>query len=190
MIPAAEITGIILAGGQSLRMGSNKALVSWKGKRLVDWVMEALRPLCSRIIISANEDIPNLTEAELVKDHHRGIGPAAGIEAGLSASNTRLNILATCDTPMLSTPFFKYMLEMHGDFEISIPVHHGVNEPLIGVYNRSALNNFREAISKGLYKPPAIIRSCNFQEVPVCGESGFYNPGLFLNINSREDMAI
>jgi len=183
-----DITGIILAGGQNLRMGQNKALINWQGKRLIDWVYQSLEPLCSTIIISTNQSIPLPPETIAVADHHQGIGPVAGIEAGLSLSGTELNILLSCDTPMLSIQFFQYMINQHKDFEISIPVHNGINEPLIGIYNRNVLPRFQDAISRGFYKPPAIIKSCRYQEVPISKDLNFYKPDLFLNLNKPEDL--
>ena len=183
-----EITGIILAGGRNQRMGQNKALINWRGKRLIDWVYDALKPLCSSIIISSNEIIPMPKEALIVPDRHKNIGPAAGIESGLFHSQTQLNIIVSCDTPLLSTSFFSYLLSRHNDFEISIPIHNGINEPMIGIYKRSVLPAFQEAISRGLHKPPAIIRSCRFQEIQVDENMNFYNPDLFLNLNSPEDL--
>ncbi len=183
-----EITGIILAGGENQRMGQNKALITWRGKRLIDWVYDAIKPLCERIIISANEDNNLYPEASVVFDRYHKIGPVAGIEAGLSSSNTELNIIVSCDTPMLTTAFFQYMISQSRDFEVSIPEHEGINEPIIGIYKRSVLPRFQDAISRGLFKPPSIIKSCKFQEVAIQKNMNFYHPDLFLNMNKPEDL--
>jgi len=184
----SEITGIILAGGQNLRMGRNKAFVHWKGKRLIDWVYDAIAPLCSEIIISANEGDFSHLDAKIVPDRFSKIGPIAGIEAGLSSSQTEINIIVSCDTPLLTTVFFQHMIRQHASYEISIPVHDGINEPMIGIYNRLVLSKFQDAIARGQFKPPAIIKSCNYQEVPINQELNFYTPELFLNLNRPEDL--
>lgn len=183
-----DITGIILAGGRNSRMGNNKALVEWRGKRLVDWVLETISPLCKHIIISSNEEIPHPSGSLIVPDIHPGIGPAAGIESGLYHSNTPLNIIVSVDTPALGTGLFSYLLKMHGSYEISIPLHNGVNEPMIGIYNRSVLTAFQQSIARGMNKPPAIIRSCRYQEVPVNEKMNFYRDEMFLNLNSPDDL--
>lgn len=183
-----KITGIILAGGKNSRMGQNKALVKWRGKRLVDWVFEAIYPLCSRIILSSNEIIPISEDVQIVKDIHPNIGPAGGIESGLFHSRTKKNIIISCDTPLLSSAFFRYILNKHNDFEISIPIHDGINEPMIGIYNKSVLSNFQEYISRGINKPPAIIRSSYYQEIEINDKMNFYTSDMFLNLNSPEDL--
>jgi len=169
-------------------MGRNKAFVTWKGKRLIDWVYEAIIPICSEIIISANEGDFSYLDAKIVPDRFSKIGPVAGIEAGLSNSSTELNIIVSCDTPMLTTEFFRYMIRQHAGFDISIPVHDGINEPMIGIYKRLVLTKFRDAIAIKQFKPPKIIRSCNYQEVPINQELNFYTPELFLNLNRPEDL--
>ena len=183
-----NITGIILAGGQNTRMGQNKALVLWKGKRLIDWVFDALSPLCSSILISSNVEIDSPKNSLIVADRHRDIGPLAGIEAGLYHSKTQLNIIVSVDTPLLTSEFFRHMISEHKRFEISLPLHDGVNEPMIGVYNRSILPNIQQAIALGQYKPPALIKSCYYQEVEIHPGLNFYHPDMFLNLNSPDDL--
>ena len=74
---SAEITGIILAGGENKRMGKNKALVEWRGKSLINWVLDAIQPLCSYIIISSNDTVPVMPGVKIVPDRFRKTGPAA-----------------------------------------------------------------------------------------------------------------
>ena len=155
---------------------------------MLDWVYETIIPLCTRIIISSNEPIPHPAGSDLFPDIHSGIGPAAGIESGLFNSNTELNIIVSVDTPALGTGLFSYLLEKHADYEISIPVHNGISEPMIGIYNRSVLPVFQKAIAGGLHKPPAIIRSCRYQEVLVDEGMNFYSPDMFVNLNSPQDL--
>jgi molybdopterin-guanine dinucleotide biosynthesis protein A len=183
-----EITGIILAGGKNTRMGQYKALVEWRGKSLINWVLDAISPLCSEIIVSSNDKVPVNPEVLIVPDRFTDIGPAAGIESGLYHSKTNLNIIVSCDTPMVNTDFFRYMIDNHGDFEISIPIHDGINEPMIGIYNKSVQAKFEEAILRGQARPPSIIRSCRFQEILVSNDLNFYNDNLFLNLNSPDDL--
>lgn len=188
MNQSKNITGIILAGGKNQRMGQNKALVLWRGKRMIDWVFQAINPLCADVIISSNEILEPPGKVLFVKDRYINIGPVAGIESGLHHSNSETNIIVSCDSPLVSTEFFTYLLDQHADFEISIPIHNGVNEPMIGIYERSVLPVFQAAIKRGLNKPPAIIKSCKYQEVEISDKLNFYRSNLFLNLNNPEDL--
>jgi molybdenum cofactor guanylyltransferase len=183
-----QITGIILAGGESLRMRSFKPLVNYKGKPLIQWIFDSLRPICSDIIIIANSGDFYGLAASVYPDNYPGKGPAAGIETGLSHCQTDLALIASCDTPNLSTEFFEYLLKFHPGFEVSIAAHNGINEPLIGVYSNSVHLAFKEAILSGDPHPPRIIRTCKWQEVQIDSSLSFYQPDLFLNLNTPQDL--
>jgi len=182
------ITGIILAGGESRRMGTLKPLIHYKGKPLINWVFDALYPICSDIIIVANSGDFSALAASVYPDNYPENGPAAGIEAGLSQCQTDLALISSCDTPNLSTDFFKHLLQNHKGFDISIAAHDDINEPLIGVYSRSAQPVFRDAILSGDPHPPRIIRLCKWHEVSINSGLNFYRPDLFLNLNTPLDL--
>lgn len=181
-------TGIILAGGESRRMGSLKPLTLYKGKPLISWISEALRPICSEIIIIANTgDFSNFDTA-VYADNYPGNGPAAGIEAGLFHCSTDLALICSCDTPNLPSGLFSYLLEKHVGFDVSIAAHDGISEPLTGVFSKTVHTVFREAILSGDPHPPRIIRQCKWQEIAVHAGHNFYRPDLFLNLNTPFDL--
>lgn len=182
------ITGIILAGGESRRMGSLKPLIVYKGKPLINWIFEALKPLCSQTIIVANVGDFSELPALVFPDNYPGNGPAGGIEAGLSHCQTDHAIITSCDTPNLTSGFFKHLIQNHNGFEISITGHDGTNEPLIGVYSRLVHPAFENAILAGDPHPPRIIRKCKWQEIQVDTHHDFYRPDLFLNLNTPFDL--
>ncbi|TSA37244.1 MAG: molybdenum cofactor guanylyltransferase [Porphyromonadaceae bacterium] len=182
------ITGIILAGGESRRMGTLKPLIHYKGKPLINWIFDAFLPICSDIIIIANSGDYSALAASVYPDNYPGNGPAAGIEAGLSHCQTDLALISSCDTPNLSTGFFKHLLQNHNGFDISIAAHDGINEPLIGIYSRSVHPIFRDAILSDDPHPPRIIRQCKWQEISINSGLNFYRPNLFLNLNTPLDL--
>ncbi len=183
-----KVSGVILAGGNSRRMGTNKALVKWRGKALFEWVFSAMSFVCDEIIISSNSDPGLFPGYWLVPDLHPGIGPIAGLESGLFHANNNLVLFASCDTPLLSSDLFKYMLDMHNDFDISLATHDGINEPMIGVYTKSVYKAFSDAINEGMHKPPHVIRSLNWQEINIHDALNFYSVDMFLNLNRPEDL--
>jgi len=182
------VTGVILAGGESRRMGTHKALVLWKNRPLIQWVYDALYPLCKEILIIANTGDFSFLNARVYPDNFPGTGPAAGIETALSRCSTPLALISSCDTPNLSTSLFSHLLDHHGTFEISIAGHDGTDEPLIGVYSRSATGHFHTALMSGNARPPRIIRQTRWQAIPITPELDFYRTDLFLNLNAPEDL--
>lgn len=100
-----EITGIILAGGKSSRMGKDKGLCDFKGKALVSYAIETLRPLCGNLMISANYFPEKYAEFDLpvIADEVKNIGPMGGILSCLKQSHTQHNLVLSCDTPFVTT---------------------------------------------------------------------------------------
>ncbi len=190
MIPASQLTGIILAGGKSSRMGQDKARMIWKGKRLVDWVKLAMLPVCSKVLISSNADTKLFPDDRVISDRFQNIGPIAGIDSGLFHAQTPYCLIVSCDTPAVSTSLFTYMIDQHGGFDISLAAHDGVNEPMMGLYTRSIHSHIVRSIEKQNYKPPAIIRETRWQEINIHPGLNFYSPELFKNMNRPEDLDI
>ncbi len=96
-----QVTGVVLAGGQSLRMGGrNKALVEFHGKRLYQYAVGNLEACSSRICINANRDEDVFLEAgfDVVGDgYFAGHGPVAGLRAALKFASTPYVAIASCD---------------------------------------------------------------------------------------------
>ncbi len=98
-----EVTGIILSGGKSSRLGEEKGLALFNGKPLIQYAIDILKPVCDKIIISANNQLDEYAKFgfEIVEDQVKGIGPMAGLIAGLNKSVTRYNFVLSCDTPFV-----------------------------------------------------------------------------------------
>lgn len=182
------VTGAILAGGESRRMGTNKPLTSYKGKPLIQWVYESMQTVCDEILIIANTGDYSFLNARVIPDNFRGSGPAAGLEAALKASSHPLVLVSSCDTPNLSPGFFRYLIDNHTDHDISIAGHDDTDEPMIGVYSRRIHQLFWEALTGGNNRPPAVIRQTLWQIIPVHPGLDFYRSDLFLNLNTPQDL--
>lgn len=183
-----KISGVILAGGESRRMGQDKALLHWRGRALYEWAYSALYPVCDEVLISSNSDPYFFSGQKLVSDRFSGIGPIAGIESGLFHARHQTVIFVSCDTPLVNSDLFAYMLDLHPGFDISLAAHDKVNEPMIGIYEKSVHGEFFKAINNGMHKPPTVIKSLNWQEINIHSELNFFSMDMFLNLNRPEDL--
>jgi molybdopterin-guanine dinucleotide biosynthesis protein A len=104
-IDKQQITGLILAGGKGTRMGSvDKGLQMFRGKPMVEHVVQRLRPQVGKLIINANQhrDVYQALGAPVVPDEIAGFaGPLAGLHAGLCHCDTPYLVTAPCDSPFL-----------------------------------------------------------------------------------------
>ncbi|MFA6403169.1 MAG: molybdenum cofactor guanylyltransferase [Salinivirgaceae bacterium] len=160
--------GIILAGGKSSRMGSNKAVMLYNNQRLIDISISIIAPLVSEVLVSSNDSIPNIKH-RMVPDVFENIGPLGGLYSCLKESNNSINLVIPCDVPLVSTAFYELMLEKMGSFDAVIPCYaDGRLEPLIGVYHKNVLSMLEEQIRRYDYKLVNLLERLNvfYIEIP------------------------
>ncbi|MFH0769610.1 MAG: molybdenum cofactor guanylyltransferase [Chloroflexota bacterium] len=188
-----KVTSIILAGGKNLRLGRNKALEVVGGKRLIERVVERLKPLSNRILIVTSEgqvDFPPTCNAEVMVDLYPGKGPLGGIYTGLLASQSSYSIAVACDMPFLNTELLRYMVERASDSDVVIPrLDEGMVESLHAVYSRGCLVSIRtqlELNQLGVHSLLSKVR-VKYIEREECQK---LDPQLlsFFNINCQADL--
>ncbi len=140
-----EISAVILAGGQSRRMGSNKALLPIGNITFIARIINTLQRRFSNIYISAN----NPEEYEVLKrpviiDIFRGYGPLAGIHAALKNIPTEYAFTVSCDVPFISTDVIDTLVDAVESETILIADDGQRLHPLIGIYPRSVYNHLDE----------------------------------------------
>lgn len=183
--------GCIMAGGKSSRMGTNKALLDFRGQKLIERIAGQFSAWFDQVVIITN------TPAEyaflglpMVGDRIPGLGPLGGIEAGLGASRHPAAFFAACDMPFLSRDLIGHMLELAAGAEAVVPVIAGEYEPLHAVYTRACLPAVRAALDAGIYK---IVRFYAGLRVRTLDEEAIAPFGaperLFFNCNTPADLA-
>ncbi len=180
-----NITGIILAGGKSSRMGQNKALLKLNNKRVIEYIYDLLKLFTNKIIISANSNDYDFLDAQIVYDEYKNIGPVSGLYSALKKSDTDINIIVSCDSVFLNKGLIDYMLINSNDYDIVIAKHEKTIEPMIGIYKKKVLNIFEKEIINKNYKPPSIIHKTKYKELEINSSLDFYNEYLFYNINNK-----
>jgi len=183
------LTGIVLAGGQSSRMGREKGLVRFRGKALIRYPLDLLTGFCDHILISANREEYASFGYPVVADTIRDAGPLGGLYSVLSRSATRGNLVLPCDTPFVSKEFLEYLLCCVRDQKAVIPVHpDGRAEPLCGYYSREILPVMKNNLEEKNYKLIRVLEEAGAFFLKLDESLPFYNPLLFTNINSPADL--
>jgi molybdopterin-guanine dinucleotide biosynthesis protein A len=146
-------TAILLAGGGSSRMGAPKALLDYRGVPLIVHVYRSLAPFFSEVLISVSgeENLPDeLDGVKRVVDGIPGLGPIAGIAAGLEEASHDLAFVCACDIPTISPALVSKMLRKAREYDVVVPrTEEGFLEPLYAVYSRSALSPIRALMEAG-----------------------------------------
>jgi molybdopterin-guanine dinucleotide biosynthesis protein A len=134
------MTGIVLAGGENRRMGTDKAFLKLAGIPLIEHVLRALNQVFRDIIIVTNS--PNLyaaSNAMVVTDVFDKRGPLTGIYSGLLRSHDEYNFVVACDMPFLHPGLIAYMAEQSTGYDVVVPSIKGFPEPLHAIYRKSLL---------------------------------------------------
>ena len=185
----SNITGIILAGGKSSRMGKDKGMIQLAGKPLISYSIDALKPFCDQILISSNSEDYELFGYPVHKDIFPDSGPMGGIYSCLLQSSSTLNLVLSCDMPLVSQSLIKYILDKSNKNSISVPVH-GDNfiEPLCASYSTTTIPYLKKLIEQNSLKLIDLIDIAPSRQIRLDSSLPFYNPDLFLNINRPGDL--
>lgn len=187
----SEVTGIILAGGQSKRMGTNKAFVRLNGKPLIDYVLDALQKVTANVMLSTGTESFHYKNLPVVKDVYPGCGPMGGIYSALRFSETELNLVLSCDMPFVSADLLNFLVEEATEHEadVTLPVdEEGYFQPLCAVYRKSMIPCFEQAILRQELKLKRMIEKVNFKMIAIENTDKNYNSKAFLNMNTPEDV--
>lgn len=183
-----NITGIILVGGKSSRMGSDKGIVKLNGKTFIEHILEAILPNVNEVLIIANNDNYNNLGYKVIKDKIKDCGPLGGIYTGLMNSKTENNIVVSCDIPFINSDLVKYIIENTSNADITVPVYKGNIEPLCAVYTKRTSDQIHNLIMNKDLKIQNILKYFITKELFITKMQKFYTDKLFVNINTREEL--
>lgn len=195
-----ETTGIILAGGKSSRMGTNKALLEINGKTVIENVVRELHRVVNNIIIVTNSfDEYEFLNLPMVKDKWVGMGPLAGIEAGLRASHTEKNLLVACDMPFISAKLGSILLQELNEYQAVVPEISGQLHPLFAAYRKEVQKEAQKSLELEQLRIRGIFRNIHVKimddtELKKCGfqvkETDIFNMNHPSEYEKAKDMLI
>lgn len=188
-----DITGIILAGGQSSRMMTDKALLKLGNKTVIEIIADKMKNIFSEVAISTNNiDEYKFLNLPLIKDIFINKGPIAGLHSSLKYSASEKVFFISCDMPLVTSEIITFISSYNSDKNIILPEENGRIQQLCGVYSKLLIPIIEDIIlesEKNLNIKGSIyelIQRVSTETVNV--ESLiFYNKNLFLNMNTPED---
>ncbi|MFF2447311.1 molybdenum cofactor guanylyltransferase [Neobacillus sp. NPDC058068] len=157
-----KAAAIILAGGKSSRMGTNKALLKINEKTTIERTRDALKLLFDDIILVTNEpETYEFLEMKMTSDQYPGMGPLAGIHAGLTASDYDVNFIVACDMPFVSVELAEALVHSCGHYDAVIPVIHGKQQPLFAVFHKKIAGEAATCIEEGSLRMKHLLDRLN-----------------------------
>ncbi|MEW6702640.1 MAG: molybdenum cofactor guanylyltransferase [Bacteroidota bacterium] len=211
-----DVTGIILSGGKSTRMGTNKSLLKLGDKTVIERIVDLMNPLFGRVILSTNNfDEYGFLDLEMFEDIYNGFGPIGGIHSGLLHSQTEKNFIISCDIPLISAGIIKFLVNYPTNKPITIAKADGFIQQLCGIYSKNVLPEIEKIIKENITmdernresslfttnrhnsleleqkkrgcKVLQLVAAVESEIIDIEKEYSSYVPGTFLNMNNPEE---
>jgi len=188
---ATAISGVILAGGKSSRMGTDKALLKLGQYYVIERIANVLRTMVEEVVIVTDRPkryakYGDTTTYDIMPGH----GPLGGIHAGLVQAAHPWMLVTACDLPFISVQVARLMLQCAADYDAVVPRYRGYTEPLYALYNKSCLEVMEQHLLQGQGKITRLFDELRVRYLEEA-EMAFVEPHLeraFLNLNTPKDM--
>lgn len=163
MTSAAEVYGLVLAGGRSRRMGQDKALLDYCGRPQVDVCFDLLSSLCARVFVSIRPD-QEAGRHPVIRDQFEHPGPLNGILSAFAAQPGHAWLVVACDLPFLDQATLRELLRHRDPARPATAFrsrhHEGLPEPLCAIYEPAMATRLHDFVQHGITCPrKALIRS-------------------------------
>ncbi len=189
IMPNLPLSGVVLAGGRSARLGRDKALLELEGRTLVARTLDALAQLTDDLVVVTSL-APRLfpPPARVITDRYVGAGVLAGVHAGLLAARGELAIVVACDMPFLNLDLLRHMVTLAHETDAVVPRWTDV-EPLHAIYRPAAcLGPIERALARGERRIISFYHEVRVRYVERAEIARFDPQGLsFFNVNTAED---
>ena len=184
-----KLFGLVLAGGQSRRMGQDKALLIREGQSQLGYIASLLEQVTDKVYVSARSeqrDDPERSRFPTIVDRYEDIGPVAGILSAMDEHPDADWLVLACDLPNIDAATLEYLLEHRAadkPFSAFRSSYDGLPEPLCAVYISGSDRVIRRFVDDGIVCPRKMLINSDTKllEQP--------NPGSLDNINTPEDLA-
>lgn len=158
--------GVVLSGGQSSRMGTNKSLLPIKDKKAISHIVDELTHCTDEVIIITNEkESYKFLNKKIFTDRFQNKGPLAGLESALYHYQADIYYLAACDMPFISCRIYQYLAQHITDYDAVIPIYENREHPLAGLYRRSALPHIQTQIQQNRLRMNSFYDDINVKYV-------------------------
>ncbi len=180
-----NITGIILSGGKSSRMGTDKGFLSFNRTLFIQHSINALNPFVDETIIVSNNKDYDVFDLKRIEDDIENAGPLAGIYSGLKQSKTNFNLVLSCDIPLINSIILQKLIDaIDDDSEIIQMESHGKTMPLIALYKKQCEPIFLKLLNEGERRLQFAVNQCQVKNIILNDNEAYFTK----NINTPKEL--
>lgn len=180
------LNGLVLAGGKSVRMGQDKALLQWHGKEQMYYLADMLKQFCDNVFISCRPVQANCIDKkyEIITDIFENAGPLAAIISAFHQNKNCAWLVVACDLPLLDATTIELLIQQRDDTVVATTfqsAYDNLPEPLITIWEPKALPLLETALSEKKYSPQLVLIDAKIKALVA--------PDLnaLLNVNTPEE---
>ena len=175
------MTGVVLAGGRSERMGTDKALLVIDGQRLIDRAVATLAGCCELVVVASGSRMIGGLSVAQITDDVADAGPLGGILAAMACAPTQLLAVVAVDMPQASCGVLKTLAQRWGGEAAVVPIVQGRAQPLHAVWSAAAAAHLRALVEAGERRVVAAADILGAKLVELDGDFAH-------NLNRPEDL--
>lgn len=149
------LNGLVLTGGQSTRMGTDKATINYHGQTQREYLQQLLASLCEQVYISGNGP-----EANIIADTFTGLGPFGGILSAMRFNPNAAWLTIACDLPYLSAETLQYLVQQRNPSKMAtafLDSDQKFPEPLITIWEPRAYPVMLQFLAQGYSCPRKVL---------------------------------
>lgn len=184
-----KVSVALLAGGQSRRMGQDKAFLPVGGRSVIERVLERILPLSDDVILVTNTpDKYRYLGYRMVGDVYPGKGALGGIYTAIQAAGYPHCLVVACDMPFLNTDLLRYLASLAADFDVVVPRVEKFPETTHAVYGKNCLGPIKQRLLADQLKIISFFADVRVRYVER-SDIGRFDPTFhsFLNMNTPQD---
>ena len=191
---AEPALGAILVGGESRRMGADKALVSWRGRTLLEHAAECLSAALPEVVVVGGDvGAHGVAGYRVLADREPGLGPLGGLATALDHAAGRPVFALACDLPRATSELVEHLLGLAGGAEPGsaaawVPRAEGRLQPLCALYTAACAAPLDDYLAGGERRAIEFLERVTCRVVELEPDNSLFRPGLLANVNRPEDL--
>lgn len=182
----ASLNGLVLAGGKSKRMGSDKGRIKWHGKEQCYYVADMLQTFCETVFISCRPEQAGEFDPgyKILADRFQNIGPFSGLLSAFASGQDHAWLVVACDLPLLDKETVQFLVQHRNAATIATTFespYDGLPESLITIWEPGSFPILQNYLEKGITCPRKVL--INSEKTILLPP----HPEALMNVNTPED---
>ena len=187
LLSIPKLNGLVLAGGKSVRMGTDKGAIDYHGKPQREYMADLLNQFCEKTYMSVRPNQEVKSEYELLEDQFLGLGPFGAMLTAMRKNPNAAWLVVACDLPLLNEKTLQFLVKNRNTSKVATAIYNPETdfpEPLITIWEPRSYPILFQFLTQGYSCPRKVLINSEIELLKV------EDAKVLLNVNSKEDFKI